>query len=201
MNKQELSEEEFLAAYDSSRYPKPSVTVDVLLLAGNKILLIKRGNHPQKNRWALPGGFINMDEDLLSAAKRELMEETGVEAEQLELIGVYGAVDRDPRDRIISVAFGIILPKEVASQANDDAAESKWFTYKLSLTEKGAMLQLQHGEISLKSHCTLTKMPVSSHLQVKELLDSELAFDHGQIIADGLLRFGKGDEVLCAETI
>ena len=201
MNKQELSEEEYLAAYDASRYPKPAVTVDVLLIAKDKILLIKRGNHPQKNRWALPGGFINLDEELLSAAQRELAEETGAKTEMLELIGVYGAVGRDPRDRIISVAYGAVLPQEQACRGADDAAESQWFTYKLSQTTQGVNLELKQGEVQLKCCCTLARLPVSGGLQVKEILTSDLAFDHGQIIIDGLLRLGKGDELLCAETI
>ena len=201
MNKIEQTEEEFLASYDASRYPKPSVTVDVLIIAENKILLVKRGNHPYKNHWALPGGFINMDEDLPQAASRELAEETGIKIDTLELIGVYGDVGRDPRDRIIGVAFGIVLPQEVESCAADDAKDSQWFTYKLTGTEQKAVLELRHEEICLKSSLTLAKTPVNGRWKVKELLESQLAFDHGKIIADGLLSFGKGDELVCAETI
>ena len=100
-----LSEEEFLANYDASRYPKPSVTVDTVIFRENdgkkQVLLIKRGNHPYRGSWALPGGFLNMEEELAAAAAREVREETALAITALEEIGVYGAVGRDKRDRVL----------------------------------------------------------------------------------------------------
>ncbi|HBG67463.1 MAG TPA: NUDIX hydrolase, partial [Kandleria vitulina] len=97
-----MSEEEYLANYDDSRYPKPSVTADIVILAGNEILLIKRGNHPFMGKWATPGGFANKNEELVMTAKRELEEETGITGVSLSLVGVYSKPGRDPRGWVIS---------------------------------------------------------------------------------------------------
>mgnify|MGYP002084820613 CR=1 FL=1 len=107
------------------------VTVDSLVFhkgAGNsyKILLIKRGNPPFEGQYALPGGFPEMDELLTDAAKRELMEETGLTGINLESLSTFDAVNRDPRGRNISVAFyGFAVHSKVT--AGDDASEAQWF--------------------------------------------------------------------------
>ena len=123
-----LSEEEFLANYDASRYPKPSVTVDTVIFRENdgkkQVLLIKRGNHPYRGSWALPGGFLNMEEELAAAAAREVREETALAITALEEIGVYGAVGRDKRDRVLTVAYVAVVGNEMSAQAGDDAARS-----------------------------------------------------------------------------
>src|SRR3954447_13631069 len=89
-------------------YPRPSVTVDVVLATREskpRVLLIRRKKDLFAGRWALPGGFIEMDETLDESARRELKEETGVEAGRLDVLGVYGDPGRDPRGRTISVAY------------------------------------------------------------------------------------------------
>lgn len=91
-----------------------------------KVLLIRRANEPFKNCWAFPGGFINIDESAENAAKRELYEETGLEIKELKQIGAYSEPDRDPRERIITIAFtGYSDKMEV--KGGDDAKEAKWF--------------------------------------------------------------------------
>ena len=111
-------------------YPRPSVTVDALVLALKPlpaVLLIQRKFGPDQGKWALPGGFVDMDEDLYTAALRELKEETTLENVMLEQMGTYGAVDRDPRGRTISIVYTGVIEEPVAVVAQDDAALAKWF--------------------------------------------------------------------------
>jgi len=114
----------------SYEYPRPAVTVDVLVLAHQtrQILLIQRGNEPFKGLWALPGGFVDMDEDLPTAALRELAEETGIKGIQIKQFNTYGGVDRDPRHRTISIVYTSVINKPVAAKGMDDAADARWFS-------------------------------------------------------------------------
>lgn len=110
------------------KYPRPSVTVDCILISqNNSILLIQRGGEPFKDKWAIPGGFIEMDESLEVACYRELEEETGIKVKKLTQFKAYGAVDRDPRGRTISVVFYSFTDNEVEAKAGDDAANAQWF--------------------------------------------------------------------------
>lgn len=113
------------------KYPRPMVCVDMLVLRKSshqhKILLIKRLNEPFKDQWAFPGGFIEMDEDLIESAYRELEEETGITQISLQQYKTYGTPGRDPRGRTISVVFGGFLESKQEAQAGDDAKEAKWF--------------------------------------------------------------------------
>lgn len=114
-------------------YPRPTVTVDAVIFrtghTGPEVLLVKRGNPPFKDMWAIPGGFIEMDEELEDAAKRELEEETGIKDVALLQFGVYGAVGRDPRHRTISVVYaGFLKDNTMEAKANDDAADCMWFS-------------------------------------------------------------------------
>ena len=105
------------------------VTVDVVVLDSTKntILLIQRKNDPFKGMWALPGGFVDENEDLEVAAHRELLEETSVKVTQLFQIGAYGKPGRDPRQHTVSIAFAGIAEEAVKVQAADDASDAKWF--------------------------------------------------------------------------
>lgn len=113
------------------KYPRAALTVDsivfVKLQESIYVLLIQRGNDPFKGKWALPGGFIEMDELLEEACKRELKEETGLEVEQMKQFGTYDSLDRDPRHRTISVVFLAELEARKDVIGGDDAAEAKWF--------------------------------------------------------------------------
>ena len=110
------------------KYPRPALTVDAILISKqNSVLLIERGGEPFKGKWALPGGFIEMDEPLDTACLRELEEETGIRVGELIQFKAYGAVNRDPRGRTISVIFYAFTEDELAANAGDDAANAKWF--------------------------------------------------------------------------
>src|SRR4030042_3506694 len=113
-------------------WPRTMVTVDAVvfgLFEGKiKILLIQRGNEPFKGLWALPGGFIEIDEELDDAVARELAEETGLTGIELEQIHTFGTVGRDPRGRQISVVYmGLLSGQQKKIKAGDDASKAQWF--------------------------------------------------------------------------
>ena len=161
----------FLATYDGSRYPPVAVTVDVVLLtvrAGRlAVLLVERNGHPFRGQWALPGGFVEPDEDLDDGARRELQEETGVriataahaaELGHLEQLRTYGTPDRDPRMRVVSVAYvGFTAPGEIV--AGSDAADARFWTI---------------DDLAIEGIGSPDGMP--------------LAFDHARVLADGVER-------------
>ena len=114
-------------------HPHPAVTVDIAIftIRGDelKVLLIKRALEPFVGRWALPGGFVGIDESLIDAAKRELAEETGVSAAYLEQLYTFGAPDRDPRERVISVTYFALMPSDALEiKAASDAEGVGWFS-------------------------------------------------------------------------
>lgn len=123
-----------------------AITVDSVIFKevknGYELLLILRKNEPFKNQWSLPGGFLEMDESLETGALRELKEETGLKMENLQQIGAFGALGRDPRGRTISVAFAGKINNSGEVQGGDDAEDAKWF----SLEDLPA-LAFDHAEI------------------------------------------------------
>ena len=115
------------------QYPRAALTVDCVVFgfdeADLKVLLIERGLEPFKGRWALPGGFVRVDETLDAAARRELQEEAGLTNVFLEQLYTFGAVDRDPRERVVSVAYyALVNLTEHAAKAATDAANAQWFS-------------------------------------------------------------------------
>lgn len=126
---------ETAGTYDVTKYERPSVTVDVVIFSildeQLKVLLIKRKAWPYEGMWAIPGGFVKIDESLEDAAYRELAEETNVTREQvyLEQLYTFGDPDRDPRTRVITVAyFALVAADQLEPQAADDADEVDWFS-------------------------------------------------------------------------
>jgi 8-oxo-dGTP diphosphatase len=111
-------------------YPRAALTVDCVVFGFDggelQVLLIRRGLAPFKDKWALPGGFVRVEETLDDAARRELEEETGLREVFLEQLYTFGTVKRDPRERVVSVAY-FALVKPGAVTAATDAAEAKWF--------------------------------------------------------------------------
>ncbi|MEL6392338.1 MAG: NUDIX domain-containing protein [Bacteroidota bacterium] len=117
----------------SYEYPRPALTVDVVVFgyAGDKdlrVLLIKRGGEPFRGLWALPGGFVDMDENLETSALRELEEETGLTNLFIEQLYTFGNPGRDPRGRVVSVAYyALVNLIDHSPTANSDAEEAEWF--------------------------------------------------------------------------
>lgn len=111
-------------------FPRPAVSVDIVVLAGEgderEILLIKRAKDPYKGFWAIPGGFVEIDEPLEKAAARELKEETGLDRVKLQQVAAFGDPDRDPRGRTISVAFVGQIARRREIHGADDAADAGW---------------------------------------------------------------------------
>ncbi len=115
------------------KYPRPAVTVDIVLFRKTElswqVLLIERNTDPFAGHWAFPGGFVDMDEDLEQAAKRELLEETSLGDLNLNQFHTFGKVNRDPRGRTISVGYTAVVQEKDAIHliAGDDAAKAEWF--------------------------------------------------------------------------
>ena len=112
------------------KYPHPAVTTDCVIFGFNgerlQVLLIERGIEPYKGKWALPGGFLKMDESAEECARRELKEETGLEGAYMEQFHTFSSPERDPRARVVTIGyFALIRQQEV--KGGDDAAAAKWF--------------------------------------------------------------------------
>ena len=116
----------------SYKYPHPAVTTDCVIFGfdGTKlqVLLVERGLEPYKGRWAFPGGFLKMDESAVQGARRELFEETGLKAEYMEQFHTFSDPCRDPRERVITIAY-YALCKISEVKGGDDAAKARWFTF------------------------------------------------------------------------
>lgn len=130
----------------SYKYPRPALTVDAVVFRKNtattKLLLIQRKNPPFQGEWALPGGFVDMDETLETAVARELFEETGLTNISLKQLHAFSTPGRDPRGHTISVVFWGILKNEQKATAGDDAQNAEWFA-----TDKLPKLAFDHREI------------------------------------------------------
>ena len=141
-----------MKGYDPSDYPAVAVTVDLVVLTIRDddlcVLLIRRGEAPYKGQWALPGGFIQPDENLDEAAVRELYEETGLSPHDVhvEQLATYGAPRRDPRMRVVSVAHLALAPDLPSPESGSDAAAAQW-TPVTSILDHGNRLAFDHALI------------------------------------------------------
>ncbi|MBR4305481.1 MAG: NUDIX hydrolase [Ruminiclostridium sp.] len=190
----------FLEGYNIESYDRPSVATDVVVYTIRQddsdsfrkdpekhlsILLIERGEHPFKNKWALPGGFVRMDETVPDAAIREVKEETGVVPSALIYTGVYSELDRDPRGRIISNAFTCILANDEKTTAGSDACNAGWFDISFTEEDAGYYLTFTKGDLTFTS--TFLK-----ELDLKKgttsVSEKPLAFDHADIILNSFLQ-------------
>ncbi len=138
-------------------WPRPTVSVDAVVFAffnsprgeaegkRAKLLLIKRRREPFKGKWALPGGFVGIDEELEDAVARELAEETGLVGVHLEQMRTFGRCGRDPRGRQITIAFmGITAANKTKAKGGDDAASARWFDIEKLPNDLG----FDHNEIA-----------------------------------------------------
>jgi ADP-ribose pyrophosphatase YjhB (NUDIX family) len=218
-NQQGLTEAEFLARYDASRFERPSVSVDMVIFTVTneepddhrrlpdkvlRVLLIKRGDHPHLGSWALPGGFVNMQEDLDAAAERELQEETGIAGIYLEQLYTWGEVGRDPRTRVISCSYlSLVDAESLQVRAGDDAADATWFTLRetplqaiRTMTEDGYVLEersrltLRAGAVEVGGVVRVVRLVAGKVRRIERHIEESngLAFDHLKIIAYGLER-------------
>ncbi|MDD7794569.1 NUDIX hydrolase [Clostridium sp. 'White wine YQ'] len=213
-NQENLTEEEFLRNYDSSKYKKPSVTVDNIIFCINnlgdrgtktveyfnydmEVLLIKRGNYPDKGKWAFPGGFIEMDENLEESALRELREETSIEEVEFQQLQAFGDVGRDKRDRIITVAYLALIKEKKEAKAGDDAKEASWFKVKCRKT----VVNENDGEYILDIYLSNNELEICPKVKViskrgymlenkrYEIIDkSEIAGDHAKLLSVAIER-------------
>jgi ADP-ribose pyrophosphatase YjhB (NUDIX family) len=193
-------EEKFLASYSIEKYDRPSVAADVVAMtirtfdAGNyrspekrslSILLIRRGEHPCMNRWALPGGFLRKGEAVEHCAQRELFEETGLNANALCPLGCFSKPGRDPRGWIISNAFLSVIGKEdLTLMSGDDAMDARWFD--LRFKDDGNRLSLIFTNDQIELRAELAMKPDASGRFSFDIISSDLAFDHAEIIAAAL---------------
>ena len=166
--------------YDPARFPAFAVTVDLVVLTVREsrlsALMIRRGEEPFAGRTALPGGFVRPGESLGEAAKRELAEETGLAdlPVHLEQLATYGAVDRDPRMRVVSVAYLALAPDLPSPKAGGDAADAHWAPVADLLPDQFPNAQAVDGTVA------------SSGQRGGER--AAFAFDHEQILVDGVER-------------
>jgi 8-oxo-dGTP diphosphatase len=135
-------------SYDVTRYDRPSVTVDVVIFSLIKrelhVLLVRRRNWPFEGHWAIPGGFVQLDESLEEAARRELEEETGVADIYLEQLYTFGDPGRDPRTRVISIAYiALIRADRHTLRVSEESIDVRWFPVK----ELPEPLAFDHGDI------------------------------------------------------
>lgn len=198
--------DEFLQKYDPYKYKNPCSTVDMVVFgySGNmpdtmsklKVLLIRRRNHPSIGDWAMPGGFINLYEDLEISARRELFEETHIKDIQIEQIGAFGNVRRDPRARVITTAFmALVCMDEVEAKAGDDAKDAKWFEvhvnkkmregdflYDMRITNKEYNIILQ-PQVSVQMSGRLIRTQ-----KMKVMKRDKMASDHAAILLQAYLK-------------
>ena len=164
-------EKAFLENYDVSKFERPSVTTDIVILTLDasdelNILLIKRGEYPYKDRWAIPGGFLAAGKESIDeAAARELKSETNIDDVYLKQLYTFGNPGRDPRTTVISVAYMALVPKHMLDiKAGDDAQDARLFKIRYDV----------NGIVFTNEGLTIT--------------ESDLAFDHNEIIKMAITR-------------
>lgn len=168
----------------SYEYPRPAVATDCVVFGfdGNKlrVLLIERGGDPFKGHWALPGGFLEFDETVEQAAQRELREETGLYAVRMEQFRVFSVVDRDSRDRVLSVGF-FALVRMMQAYGGSDAVQAKWFEVE-SLPE----LAFDHNEI-IKAALKALREKIAFEPIVFDMLEEKFSMTKLQKLYEAIL--------------
>lgn len=179
LDKDGLTEAEYLKVQRSKNYPKPSLTADVVIFAKNKegkyeVLLIKRGGHPFIGSWAFPGGFAEEGEYIEDTAARELQEETGISDIEIIPVGLFSKPGRDPRGWTVSQVYMALVNKdELKPKAADDAADTDW----MEISVDGNRISLMGKEaisFSYEEH--------DGKVSVYDKSSACLAFDHDEIL-------------------
>lgn len=188
------------------KYPRPSLTVDCIIFGWDgehlKILLIQRANDPYGGYWALPGGFVDIDEGLEKAAQRELEEETGIKGLFMEQLYTFGQIDRDPRGRVVSVGYyALVNLNDYEVKASSDAGDAKWFFF-----DELPKLAFDHEHILEKAHQRLQAkvryQPIGFELlpkkftisQMRQLYENIMGYEinkrnfHTKVMKLGILR-------------
>lgn len=215
-NEDGLTEEEFLKKYKPGDYERPSLTVDMVLFTLDdeeekdikkvpekvlKVLLIKRNNHPFMGCWAIPGGFVDINENIEDAVYRELKEETNIDNVYLEQLYTWGDVKRDPRMRVVSTSYMALVNKEdINAKAGDDAAEVAWFNISKKLISSEDFKIVSHIILENKEKDIKIVYEIIENIEIKgynknstfeiKLIEGErgLAFDHIKILNYSLER-------------
>lgn len=213
------NEKEFLKEYDENKYKKPSITNDIIIFTtadieegnqrkvpkkGMQVILIKRDDYPYINKWALPGGFVDIGESLEEGAKRKLKEKTGIDNVYMEQLYTFGDVDRDKRTRVISVGNMALVEKSSINLDESDSKKSTWFWINKTLVssiknekniENKYLLSLKSIDEAVIINYEITEETGRDIFRRKnavyKLLDSsteELAFDHYKILDCGIDR-------------
>jgi ADP-ribose pyrophosphatase YjhB (NUDIX family) len=196
------TEKEFLENYNPDQFEKLSMTVDILIFSVSSstpenyrklpkknfsILLVKRDNHPFKDKWCLPGGFIGIEENLEDAARRILSNETNLHNVYLEQLYTFGEPSRDPRMRIVSTSYIALVDKSKLDE--ELLPTASWFD--ISLEERDGIMdiELNNGEesINIKVKKEL-KHQTSSNYNYTIVENDKIAFDHPLVISTGIDR-------------
>lgn len=193
-------EKRFLASYRIEDFDRPSVATDVVAMTLRTedpgdyrrserrtlaVLLIRRGEHPFLNRWALPGGFLRRGESVEHCAQRELFEEAGLNTDALQALGCFSAPGRDPRGWIVSNAFLSVVGKDDrALMPGDDAMDARWFDF--GFEERGDALHLSFACGGTLLRAELGIRCDAFGTRSFEIRSSDLAFDHAKIVATAL---------------
>ena len=201
-NKVYNSEEEFLKDYDASKFDRFSITTDILIFSISddiqdnyrklndkyfSVLLVKRENYPFKDKWCLPGGFVKACEDLEDAPVRILGDETGLHNIYLEQLYTYGAVDRDPRTRVISTSYMALIDKNKLNEKLNKNAS--WFNITKLEDDKSIYITLDNGEEELKFTIKKElKEKTTDRYKFTVLENNSIAFDHPLVITSGMER-------------
>tara|TARA_B110001454_G_scaffold219179_1_gene250778 strand:- start:65389 stop:66045 length:657 start_codon:yes stop_codon:yes gene_type:complete len=169
------------------KYDRPALTVDIVVfgIANNapSVLVVKRGIAPYRNRWALPGGFVRNNETLEEAAERELFEETSLRTSHLTQLKAFSAIDRDPRERVITVAFfAMVKSTDFKLSAGTDAKEAKW----ISLHQKKLDLAFDHVDIVEFSRKWLIENLYKNNIALK-VLPENFTLTQVQQLYEGIL--------------
>lgn len=196
------SEEEFLKHYNANEYERPSVTSDILLFSVSNgvqdnyrklkekyfsVLLVKRNTYPYKDKWCLPGGFVNNNETSEEAARRILASETNLHDIYMEQLYTFDDINRDPRTRVISISYMALVDK---NKLNDSLYENaSWFNVYCLEDKNSYHVTLDNGNEEIKFVVSKTlKEKTTDRYKFDVVENNKLAFDHPKVIISGMER-------------